>query len=578
MLGVLLWVVGSLSLGCSDDVEDPLDATTSPAGGDLDASRRDGSARMDAGLNDGAPADDARAADAEAVVVTLPEGELAGVNQGTAHAFLAIPYAAPPVGPLRFRRPQKVAPWSGRRDATRFAARCAQVGTIAGTRSESEDCLYLNVWTPTEPQEVHSPVMVFFHGGTHAGGATSEAVPYASGALYDGRRLAEHGVVVVTVGYRLGIFGFFAHPALEAEPGAPHGNQALYDQAQALAWVRDNIARFGGDPTRVALVGAASGAEDVCLQVVSKVARGRFHAAIGQSGGCTARLPSLAEGRDRALRVASAVGCSDPATALACLRDASVPLLLAPPLPAGSPAPRFAPIVDGELLPAQPRTLFERGEAADVPYLLGANADEGTLFVPASPPVPDESTLRARLAQLYGGEQVADEILQLYPWRAFSGELDPGRAALARIACPTLDTAIRASRAGLPTWLYDFDVAGETPYVTATGGLGAGLGATHGAELLYVFGTSTRFDAKQRALSDLVQTYWSNLARSGSPNREGTPAWPSFSERTDVRVSFALETPTVLGDHHEAECAYWRAREDARFGDPREEPRFTDAP
>lgn len=224
----------------------------------------------------------------EALQVEVSDGALAGKRDGETYAFLGIPYAAPPVGELRFAAPAPVEAWEGARDATQFGKRCAQLEstTLQNAGSENEDCLYLNVWTPDLSPEKKKPVMVWIHGGGNVNGSASEPLPFLNtGLFYSGRPLSEtQDVVVVTFNYRLGALGFLHDDALELP-----GNQGLRDQQTVLAWVRDNIAAFGGDAERVTIFGESAGSFDVCLHVASPASRGLFHRAISQSGGCTTR-------------------------------------------------------------------------------------------------------------------------------------------------------------------------------------------------------------------------------------------------------------------------------------------------
>ena len=487
--------------------------------------------------------------------VAIDDGSLEGVVEGKTVKFLGIPYAKPPVGSLRFKRPQPNEPWQGVRDASKFGKRCAQLysAVLQNNASEDEDCLYLNVWTPETKPAKPRPVMVWIHGGGNVNGSASEPLPFVnSGVFYSGQKLAEQGVVVVTLNYRLGVFGFLAHPALGEAAG---GNQGLFDQQQALAWVQQNIAKFGGDPDQVTIFGESAGSQDVCLHVASPVSRGLFHRAVSQSGGCTTLNVTGAQAKQNATKLAETLGCTG-ADALTCLQAQPVSKLLTPGL---TPPVSFGPSVDGVFLPDQPRALFARGDTADVPYILGSNTDEGTLFVSGT--VPDEAALRTALERQFGAGS-AEAILKVYPLSSFPTP----RAALARIVgdarlvCTTHDTALLASAAGRPVWMYNFDI----PATVSAGPDSEPLGATHGAELVYVFGTSTLFTPESAKTAALMQTYWTNFAKQGDPNGTGLLEWPLFSEAQQSRVNFST-APSVVSDFRAKECAFWRGRYEASF-------------
>ena len=268
-----------------------------------------GAAGSDAGRPDASPID--------AVVVDdhthvrISSGELHGSIVGASRQFLGIPYAKPPIGALRWKAPQPAESWTTPREATVFGKRCAQLAdpTLQSAASNDEDCLYLNVWTPNPVPTVALPVMIWIHGGGNVNGSTAEPVPFVrTGVFYSGEHLAgEHGVVVVSMNYRLGLFGFFAHPDLAAEGSA--GNQGLLDQRMAMQWVHDNIAAFGGDPAQVTIFGESAGSQDVCFHVASPGSAPLFHRAIGESGGCTTRLRTKAEAETQATGVAADLAC-----------------------------------------------------------------------------------------------------------------------------------------------------------------------------------------------------------------------------------------------------------------------------
>jgi para-nitrobenzyl esterase len=499
---------------------------------------------------------DPAAAIQQGTTITIADGALAGEVAGGTRRFLGMPFAAPPVGALRWRPPEPPEPWSGTLPAKTFGSACPQRPSTLGTPSENEDCLYLNVWTPEPAPAAPLPVMVWFHGGGNEFGSAGDAIPLGLGGLiFDGQLLSErHDVVVVTINYRLGKLGFFAHAALAAEdPSYPYaGNQGLLDQRAALAWVERNALAFGGDPGNVTIFGESAGSADVCFQVVSPRSRGLFHRAISESGGCTTRQDTAAEGAALAAEIASVVGCGDAADQLACLRSRPVGALLDSGVGVG-------PTVDGGFLPAQPRDLFAAGEFADVPYILGANADEGTIFFLGIPPVTSAAEYVDALRERYGAR--AEEIAAVYPASSFASPQD----ALVRVVgdaglvCGTYDSARRAAAAGADVYLYNFGRWVQIPEL-----IPLDLRALHGAEIAYVFGSPPPPTADDAALADAIQGYWTRLARTGDPSGAGALPWPRYDASTDLRLD--LDVPiSVVGGFRRAECAYWRGVYDAAF-------------
>lgn len=494
----------------------------------------------------------------QGTLVRLADGSVQGTVVGGARRFLGIPFAAPPVGALRFRPPAPVVPWQGVREATAFGPACAQLSSIITPRSENEDCLYLNVWTPDPAPSRPLPVMVWIHGGGNDNGSANDPVPLGLGGLfYDGRQLAEtRDVVVVSINYRVNLFGFFPHSSLAAEDrDDPHsGNQGLLDQQQALRWVRDNVAAFGGDPGNVTIFGESAGAFDVCFHVASPGSRGLFHRAISQSGGCTTYLPTAAEGETRSQAVIDAVGCGGANDVPACLRDVPVARLL-------DYAGESGPIVDGRVLPAQPRESFARGDVAQVPWILGSNSDEGTFFFIGSPKVTTEAEYLASLRGFFGDR--APAVAEVYPASAYPEPQD----ALARaygdylLVCSTHDSARRAADAGMPVYLYNFSrpipLAELAPL---------DLRATHGAEVAYVFGSVPPPTDEDAALSSAMQGYWTRFARVGDPNGDGAPPWPLYDAAMDRRLEFDVEIG-LLSNFRGRECDFWRGVYEEEFGE-----------
>jgi para-nitrobenzyl esterase len=511
----------------------------------------------------GGCSDDAGSDIPTGVDIPTEGGTVHGKVAGGSRAFLGIPYAAPPVGDLRWRAPQPAAPWQGVRDATEVGPICPQpnlVVTGLDGRS-SEDCLTLQVWSPEPAPSEPVPVMVWIHGGGYLWGAGSET-------YYEGQRLVEvTGAVIVTLNYRLGPMGFLAHADLSAEEAShpSSGNYGIEDQQAALGWVQRNIHAFGGDPANVTIFGESAGGNSVCVHLVSPASRGLFHRGISESGLCASGYASasLAGAETAGAVLATALGC-DGAGALACLRDKSIEEVFdALPVPAETPGGPFydatdtrqawGPVADGMVLPDTVTSLLLAGQAAPVPVLLGTNRDEGTLF--HSPPtitaVADEQEYRDALTRTFGA--AVDAIVERYPPAAF----DSANRALAEVTgdaffvCPARRTA-RAIAAAAPTYLYAFQREPADPLLPD-------LGVLHGAELAFVFGTDVplgKVAPGDEPLSLAMQAYWGRFAASGDPNGEGAVPWPRYDTSSDANI--VLDLPIVGGSAHKREqCDFW---------------------
>ena len=490
-------------------------------------------------------ADSAQSAAAPSNIDPLVVRTTAGLIRGIARSnggaqFLDIPYAEPPIGPLRWRAPVPKNPWSGVRDANAFASACAQP-LLGGAwnrydvEHSSEDCLYVNVITPAWPAAGPLPVMFWMHGGANQGGS-------GSGSLYNDGTLLNHGVLIVTINYRLDIFGFFAHPELTRE--SPHhasGNYGLMDQILALHWVHDNIAGFGGDPNNVTVFGQSAGSIDIGILMASPLARGLFQKAIAESG--APFYPVLAPidqaeqvGRQFADSFAFPAG-QDP---IEFLRRVSAQDLIAKASKAVWGNPPVGPIVDGWVVPRSPEETFKSGKEAPIPLLLGTTTRE---FGAAESP----DALRQSI-QDYAGK-LAPQALALYGLAGDGpGTADPlyGSAGVqwnadVEFHCPISTEAMWHSAAHHPTFEYELDHA--IPGQEAKGAL-------HSAELPYVFGSfptsgniSGNFGPIDTHLADLVEDYWTNFAKTGDPNDgssslgmkktgdingTGLPHWPEF--------------------------------------------------
>jgi para-nitrobenzyl esterase len=449
-------------------------------------------------------------------------GALRGVREGALTIYKGVPFAAPPVGRLRWREPQAVRPWRGVRRADAFAPACMQTGVSMPGEAPprvSEDCLYLNVWTPARRPGAALPVMVFIPGGGFTNGSSS--MP-----LYWGDQLALKGVVVVTVAYRLGPLGFLAHPELTREsPHAASGNYGLMDQVAALQWVRRNIRGFGGDPARVTIFGQSAGGMSVSLLMASPLARGLFQRAIGESGGLfepVAIAPNyrLANAEQDGVAYAASLG----AHSLAGLRR-----LPAADLLKGSAFSVSHPVIEPYALPASPYDAFKAGRQNDVPILIGFNAEEARSFVDLD--MVKAGSFAADLPGFWPAPMRSPDFLAAYP------HATDEQARTARIAAET-DVRfawdmwgwarLQAQTGRDAVHVYRFDRRPPFPARSIYAGWGAG----HFVELWYVFDhlgqQAWPWTPGDRRLAGTIAAYWTNFARTGDPNGPGLPPWPRF--------------------------------------------------
>jgi para-nitrobenzyl esterase len=494
--------------------------------------------------------------------VEIDTGVILGVEQaGDVRAWLGVPYAAPPVGELRWKRPQPAAPWDGVLEAYQVGIQCPQTFSISGPGG-SEDCLFVNVWSPRGASK--APVMVWLHGGAFIFGSGGDS-------YYSGRHLAEtYGVVVVTVNYRLGALGFMAHPALTGEdPAYPSsGNYGLEDQLAALEWVQRNAEAFGGDPSRVLLFGESAGGFSACAHYVSSRTTGLFHAAISQSGLCGGKIsePTLAVAEAAGVKTGEALGCPDTGpSAAACMRAASTDALLdateitAPNMqPPGGPfyvggenVLSTIPNVDGVVLKQSLRDAFSGGDYAKRPLLIGANRDEGTLFHSSffAMEVTTETEYRDAIARRFGAANV-DTIVATYPLASYPS---PNRA-LAEITgdaffvCSTRHAARAAARAGAPVYLYSFERAPESAFLPE-------LGVFHSSEIPFLFGTDGMYPLARVGESALpfaaaVQRIWHQFAQTGDPG------WDRYDEATDLTRILDVEVMSRARNKADR-CVFW---------------------
>lgn len=463
-------------------------------------------------------------------IAKVTGGEVRGVVKDGIASFKGIPFAAPPVGELRWKAPQPVKPWDGVRDADQFGPppmQSALVALLSGVKP-SEDCLYLNVWTAAKDAGERRPVMVWVYGGAFNGG-------WSGDAIYDGASFAQKGVVLVTFNYRIGVFGFLAHPELSAESGKGSGCYGIQDQIAALRWVKENIAQFGGDSNNVTIFGQSAGGMSVAILAQSPPAKGLFHRAISQSGGSMAPVktaadqanvlvPSLALAEQTGKAFLADLGAADIKAARAMSADA---------VRGGKVKSLPWPVADGEtIVDDNPLDLYERGSFNDTPILVGTNSDDA-IFGSKLTPAAFEKSVREGLPL------AADEILAAYPHatnaQASGSSRDMARDVL--FAWPTWAWAKMQSQHGKgKAFLYYFD------YGPKPGKAG------HGAEVRYVFGNlggllfGTPATPANRAMSDMIMSYWVNFAAGGNPNGPGLPAWPAFDGQTMNAMVFG-ETP-----------------------------------
>ncbi len=471
-------------------------------------------------------------------VVTVTGGQIQGVllDMGGA-AFKGIPYAQPPVGELRWREPQPVKPWAGVREAVKFGAMCAQkTSSFSPNAAEttSEDCLSVNVWTPEWPVKSRLPVMVWIPGGGNFSGGSAMGVT-------DGELLTRRGVVVVSLNYRLGPFGFFSHPILTREsPHRASGNQGILDQIAALKWVQDNISKFGGDPGNVTIFGVSAGSLDISVLMTTPLSRGLFHRAIGQSGNAIHEGDplSLQEAEKRGQTKALQWNASADISAKD-LRAVSAGNILAaePEMDIG---PSLGITVDSYVFPRKPAEVFASGQEYRVPLILGSNAREQ---------IPGEqlpSDLAMAITEAYG--PLAERAKTLYVGKADPQYGTPVEqwATDASFRCSTVMQLVWHAAAG--------NLAFEYEFARVPKGREA-FGATHAAEVCYVFGTldqclyplgppavSTEEDVR---LSDAMQQYWTNFAKTGDPNEKGLPDWPKFDTISRAYMQFMDSGPVA---------------------------------
>ena len=508
----------------------------------------------------------------EHIVVKTTAGSLRGKasSDGAVEVFKGVPYATPPVGEMRWKAPRPPAPWTGIRDALEPGSPCPQTGRLAST---NEDCLTLNVWAPHRGPQQKLPVMVFIHGGGQRQSASHE---------YNADWLITRGTPIVYVGinHRLNIFAFFAHKELSAEePQLGSGNYALLDQVQALRWVRDNIASFGGDPANVTVFGESGGAQAVCVLLGSPAARGLFHRAISQSGPCQWQFyPSLTASEEKGAEVAAQLGCKE-ANPLPCLRALPASAVLAKESGATRDTAAAQPAWGGGAFPLPMREAMASGQFNRVPLMQGSNRSEALFQLTArydgegKPVTPEQyPTL---LGQFLGQSRVAAVQAQ-YPLQSYPSPLlalaaaltDSGMITNNRIGMCNLHLANQLASPHVPVYAYEFadpTAPYPAPIFEAPGNI---PGAAHTKELSYLFHQSELTPA-QRRISDTMIRYWTNFAAKGDPNGKDLPNWPAYKPAQQMVMKFESDAVNADGDFYKRyRCKFWSEQGFASLAGP----------
>lgn len=473
--------------------------------------------------------------------VKVESGRLKGVQHDGIWVYKSIPYATPPVGELRWKEPQPVEKWDGLRVCDRFAPACPQPKSMLFRVEEtSEDCLYLNVWSPAESPDEKLPVMIWLHGGGFSTGTGAQS-------LYDGMNLARKGIVLVTINYRLGLLGYLCHPLLSMEsPNSVSGNYGLLDMIAALKWVAGNIEHFGGDPGCVTVFGQSSGAISILELMISPLAKGLFQRAISESGSFYDSYPmhrgnTMPEAEMKGLNFTAKTGFDSEDNVLGAMRAVPADELVK------ITQIQFHPVVDGWVMPITPSAMFASGRQQKVPLLVGTNADEGTMFVAqkVTSSKDPQAAYENYVRKVYG--QNADMALATFPvengdvLRAMNDMFTRmGFAAGARYA------ALCQSRDNKDVYLYKFSRRPDYPLLGI-------LGTCHGLELPYVFGNFTdwfagiKHNPVDAALSNAIMSYWTGFARTGNPNGDGLPLWPAYTTEKNPHLELDSEITTGSG-------------------------------
>lgn len=541
----LLVVALGVAAACSDDSHTTADAGATP----------DTSVITDSEPPDTGPAGDTTPADP--AVVQTQYGPVKGTIGSKSRAFLGIPYAGKVSGSGRWKPAPAPAAWTSARDATKYGPSCPQTKSGLTTLPDNynEDCLTVNVWTPYPVPTQKAAVMVWIHGGAFIQGGSAIA-------LYDGKALAEaHGVVVVSLNYRLGVLGFLAHKAL----GADAHNLGLRDQQMALKWVQDNITAFGGDAKRVTLFGESAGSVSVCTHLASPLSKGLFWAAAMQSGGCSTTLPTLTAAQTQGESLAKAVSCDTASDVAACLRGKPDKTLReALPIKTGvifGTGVSWGPIIDGKVLTDQPLKVVQSGTWNKAPVIAGTNKDEGSMFVAAAKmSLATETQYKALVTATFGA--LAGQVLAQYPVSNYSGKTSAlwsaSAAALSDLltdvafVCPTRETARAVTSGNQEAYLYHFTV---TPSVLPT----SYLGSIHGAEIAFVFGNLTAaYTPQEKTLSQLMATFWTQFSAFSTPGKAGNVVWPKYDTTNDMHLELSAAPKSVAG-LKKTRCDFWKS-------------------
>ena len=495
-----------------------------------------------------------------------------GIIEGTTSAspgvrvFRGIPFASPPAGKLRWKAPQPVKNWSRTRKAVEFSSRCVQAPIYSdmifrdkAEKPVSEDCLYLNVWTPAKTAQDRLAVMVWFYGGGFQAGSSSEP-------RYDGENFARKGIVVVSVNYRLGIFGFFSHPELTKESGQnSSGNYALMDQIAGLQWVKKNIAAFGGDPGNVTIAGESAGSLSVSALMASPLAAGLFQRAIGESGAFFSRksgglaMQPLGETEQTGTKFAAALGAND----LAALRAKSAEELLS--AAQKDPATRFWPSVDGYVIPKDVSAIFGEGKQSHVPLLAGWNADEASFGVVYAKQKPTAQTFPGQVRTQFGDK--AAEVLKLYPSgtdeEAWRSAIDLASDLFIVYATwEWIEMQNKTGKSAVYGYLFE-RTPPASPDAKIEGASPKDLGARHACEIEYVFGAlksqPNPWEPVEFKLSDVMSSYWVNFTKTGDPNGAGLPKWPAYDGQHGYPMMHLGEDIHAASQAHRDRYEFWSA-------------------
>ena len=494
-----------------------------------------------------------------AEMIKLDSGPISGIQAEDLRIYLGIPYAAPPIGNLRWKAPQPVKPWKQVKLCKAFGASCPQSkGENVG--KTSENCLYLNVWTPAKKDNEKLPVMVWIHGGGWSQGSASSTGDGGSNLFgYNGAKLAKKGIVFVSFNYRLGPFGFFAHPQLALEsPQGTMGNYGFMDQIAALKWVKRNIAKFGGDPNNVTIFGESAGSIAVSLHMISPFSAGLFNKGISESGGpygleylmkqADGQMQKALSDSQKFVKILKCDQAKDPIKAMRAKSSAEI--IKAYPFSLNiRSGPVFGPIIDGYIIPDNPQKLYQMGKNFDLPLIIGSNADEGNLFYQQMSVEKYKSWLKLNFGKH------ADEVFKMFPAEK-NEDVKPAYDRVISVSAFTEPSRFVArSRDGrkAKTYLYHFTRVIPNDF-------GRFVGAGHAMDIFYIFGIIDKklgFSDVDFDLSNKMMDYWVNFAKTGDPNGPGLPLWPSYETKTDQNIEFG---DTIKVNKHllKKECDFIR--------------------